>query len=79
MTKSVFSNRYQILLTELVEARRLAGITQVELARKLKKPQSYISKVERGERRLDVIEFLDLAEAIGLEPDSVIRRFHQRS
>ena len=50
--------------TLLVEARRDAGLTQVALAKKLGRPQSFVSKFERGERRLDVTEFLDVARAL---------------
>lgn len=73
MTKSVFSERYGLFLTVLVQARREAGLTQSELASRLGKPQSYISKAERGERRIDVVEFVDLAHALGKEPSELIR------
>lgn len=43
-------------------------MTQVDLAKRLSRPQSFVSKFERGERRLDVIEFLDIAEAMGVDP-----------
>lgn len=72
MTKSVFSNRYSRFLAVIVQARKEAGLTQSELAARLDKPQSYISKAERGERRLDVIEFIDLSEALGAEPAKLI-------
>lgn len=72
MTKSVFSDRYSRLITRIVEARRRAGITQTALAQKLGKPQSYISKVERGERRLDVVETMDLAVALGVTINDLI-------
>lgn len=68
MTKSVFSEQYERFKQLLIEARQKAGLTQVELAQRLSRPQSYVSKYERGERRLDVIEFLHVAEAIGIEP-----------
>jgi transcriptional regulator with XRE-family HTH domain len=44
------------------------------LAKKLKKPQSYVSKYERGERRLDVVEFLDIAKALGTDEHEIIRK-----
>lgn len=68
MTKSVFSDRYHQILMSLVQARKAAGITQTELAAKLGKPQSYVSKIERGERRVDVVEFLEIAEALDQQP-----------
>jgi len=66
---------YRRFVRLLTEARRKAGITQVELAKALKRPQSFVSKYERLERRLDVIEFLHIAKSIGIDPISVIRKF----
>ena len=64
MTNSLHSDRYREMLEVLTRARAEAGITQSELAAKLGKPQSYVSKVERGERRIDVIEFGLIARAL---------------
>lgn len=72
MTKSVFSERYTQFLAVMVQARKEAGLTQSELASCLGKPQSYISKAERGERRLDVIEFIEMAEALKADPAALI-------
>lgn len=74
MTKSVFSDRYRHFLAVIVQARKDAGLTQSELASRLGKPQSYISKAERGERRIDVVEFIDLAHALEKEPSELFRR-----
>lgn len=68
MAKSVFTEDYESFRLLLVEARNSAGFTQIDLARKLARPQSFVSKYERGERRLDVIEFLEVANAIGIDP-----------
>ena len=68
MTRSVYSEKYDRFRLRLVEARKGARLTQVELAGKLSRPQSFVSKYERGERRLDVIEFVEVAEAIGVDP-----------
>lgn len=57
----------------LVQARKDSGLTQVELAQRLERPQSFISKVERGERRLDVVEFFDFAHAIGIDIFAFLR------
>ena len=67
MTKSVFSIRYQAFLKHLVAARQSAGLTQVQVATRLGKPQSYVSKAENGERRLDFVEFVELARAMGIK------------
>ena len=76
MTKSVFSEQYERFKQLLIEARKKAGLTQVELAERLSRPQSYVSKYERGERRLDVIEFLNVAEEIGIEPVEFLRQLN---
>ena len=53
--------------------RKFAGLTQVELVQKLQRPQSFVSKYERGERRIDVVEFLDIARAVKLDAHEVVR------
>ncbi len=68
MTRSVFTTRYDRFRYSLAKARKAAGLTQVALARRLSRPQSFVSKFERGERRLDVIEFLDIAAALDMDP-----------
>jgi transcriptional regulator with XRE-family HTH domain len=52
----------------LSEARRAEKLTQAELSERLRRPQSFVSKYERGERRLDVIEFAEIARALGIDP-----------
>ena len=59
----------------LRDIRAEAGIRQVELARRLGKPQSYISKYESGERRLDLVELHDICAAIGVSLADLVRRF----
>ena len=56
----------------LVRLRQEKGITQTQLAEKLKRPQSFVSKYESGERRLDLIEFLEIAKALQIDPHSII-------
>ena len=58
----------------LVDARQKKELTQVVLAEKLGKNQVWISKYELGNRQLDVIEFLDIARAIGVDPCRILRR-----
>jgi transcriptional regulator with XRE-family HTH domain len=74
LTKSVFTPTYARFRELLTEARENAGLTQTTLAERLKRPQSYVSKFERGERRLDVVEFLEVAQALRIDPFSVLRR-----
>ncbi|MBI4203594.1 MAG: helix-turn-helix transcriptional regulator [Betaproteobacteria bacterium] len=59
--KSTHSTRYRRFLERLRKARRRAGFTQAEVARALHRPQSFISKCEAGERRVDVIELEDFS------------------
>lgn len=68
MTTSTHTEEYQALRTILREARLKTGVTQQQLAERLGKPQSYVAKVEGGERRIDVIEFIAFARAIGADP-----------
>jgi len=69
----MFSDRYRALLHHVVEARRSAGVTQIELADRLGRPQSFISKTETGERRLDFVELVEIAEALDISPINLIR------
>lgn len=59
-------------------ARRDAGKTQAEIAKLLGKPQSFVAKYERGERRIDVIEFLEIVRALGLKPAKVLASISDR-
>ena len=73
MSKSVFTQRYNRFRQLLIKARQAAKLTQSQLSSKLSRPQSYVSKYERGERRLDLIEFLEIAEALEVEPETFIK------
>ncbi len=64
MDKSIHSRKYKIAISLLKEARIVAGITQIQLAVKLDETQTFISKYERGERRLDIIEVRSICEAM---------------
>lgn len=65
MSKSVHSREYQELLTKLKKARNEAKLTQAEVARRLRKPQSFVSKMESGERRVDAVELKAVARIYG--------------
>lgn len=60
----------------LVTARKDAGLTQAALALRLKRPQSFVSKYERGERRLDLVEFQEVANALEIDPIRFLRKFY---
>ena len=68
MAKVLRSPAHERLLAFLRTARREAGLTQTELAALIGKPQSFVAKVEGGERRLDVVEYVALCRAIGADP-----------
>jgi transcriptional regulator with XRE-family HTH domain len=76
MTRSVFFGAYETLLACLVEARKASGITQVELADQLKRPQSFVSKFENGDRRIDVVEFIEICRALGVDPAGIVKSVH---
>ena len=71
MTRQLNDNN-KLFLKLILGARKKAGLTQKKLADMLKKNQSYISKYENGDRRLDVIEFMDVVNAIGVSPLEII-------
>ena len=70
---SVYSDEYQRVIAALKQARKARGITQMQLAEALGRPQSFIAKSESGERRLDVVEFVHLARLVGLDVEDVLK------
>ena len=58
----------------LTQVRKEAGLTQIDVAKRLKKPQSFVSKYETGERKLTVGDYLAVCEAIGIDPAKLIER-----
>ena len=73
MPKSVHSEQYQRFCELIAEARKKSALTQADVAIKLGRPQSYVSKYENGERRLDVVEFLEIMRALEAEFPAVSR------
>jgi transcriptional regulator with XRE-family HTH domain len=76
MKKSVWQEKYKTLATELGEIRKSLGLTQSQLAKKLDKPQSYVSKYENGDRYLDFIEVLAVCEACNADPIQLIQKLN---
>jgi transcriptional regulator with XRE-family HTH domain len=72
--KSSFSTEYRHFCRLFRLARENGGLTQEEVAKRLKRPQSYVSKYESGERRLDLIEFLRVAKVLGVAPADVLKK-----
>jgi len=74
MPKSTFTDGYASMLAILIELRKASSVTQTALSKKLGKAQPFISNIERGVRRIDVIEFYAIVMALGGDPESVFRR-----
>lgn len=68
MAQSTHNPDYRLLLTVLKAARKRAGVSQVDLAERLGNTQTFVSKCERGERRIDAVELVEFAEALGVPP-----------
>lgn len=75
MAHSTHHDEYRLLIALLRDVRKEMGVTQIELGQRLDNTQTFVSKVERGERRLDVVEFIEICEAIGASPQEVLARF----
>lgn len=68
MSKSLFTEANDRLVEAIVSARHKSGLRQIDLASKLNKDQSFISNIERGQRRVDVLEFYMIAKAMNADP-----------
>ena len=79
ISKSVHSSEQLALRELLIATRATAGLTQQKLAKRLGKPQSFVAKYEGGERRLDVIEFVTILQAMGADPVRVLRSLIKRN
>jgi transcriptional regulator with XRE-family HTH domain len=73
LDKSVHSAGQKVFCGLMVKARKLAGLSQHELAKRLHRPQSFVAKYEGGERRVDVVEFIEICEAIDTEPGKILK------
>jgi transcriptional regulator with XRE-family HTH domain len=77
MLKSIGSRNYAHFLQALREARERAGISQEEVAARLGETQSFVSKCERGERRMDIVELREFCKAMGVTLEKFIKQFEQ--
>jgi transcriptional regulator with XRE-family HTH domain len=73
MASSISNPKYENFRKLLIEYRLKQGATQTQLAERLGRPQSFVSKYENGERRLDLIEFLDIAATLEIDPFDFIK------
>jgi transcriptional regulator with XRE-family HTH domain len=73
MGKSIHSPQHQKLRELLIAARKKAKLTQAEVAERLGRPQSFVAKYEGGERRLDVVELIQVARAVEADPARLVR------
>ncbi|WP_186210843.1 helix-turn-helix domain-containing protein [Burkholderia gladioli] len=78
MVKSLHSSSYVLFRRLLSKAREDSGLTQTEVAARLRRPQSFVAKYEGGERRLDVVEFIEVCTALGIEPGNIITALRER-
>ncbi len=78
MAHSTHNTDYQLLLTVLKAARKRAGMSQVELAERLGNTQTFVSKCERGERRIDAVELVEFSEALGVPPLELFGEYLKR-
>jgi transcriptional regulator with XRE-family HTH domain len=74
MVDTIRTKRHKALVRLITAQRKEAGILQTELAEKLGRSQTWVARLEGGGRRIDVIEFLALAEVIGFDPERVLRK-----
>ena len=73
MRRSIHSEAYSAFVDLMIEARKASGMTQAEVAMALGKPQSFVSKYERRERRLDVVEFVTIARILRTDPIKMLK------
>ena len=79
--KTIFREDYKQLISMLIQARKDEGLNQIDLATKLGWRQSDVSKIEQRIRRLDILEFIDICQALGLDYTALVEKalLHQQS
>lgn len=78
MSRSIHPPTPEQLRSLLIAARNRAGLTQAQVAEKLNRPQSFVSKYESGERQLDVLEFIHVCESLGARPEELFSQLLSR-
>ena len=79
LDKSVHSSGQTAFCELMIRVRKAAGLTQHQLAKRLHKPQSFVAKYEGGERRVDVVEFIEICKAIEADPNRLLKVLIQRA
>lgn len=69
LRKTLRTRGHRALIAVLVAARQQAGLTQRDVAARLKRPHSFVGRMEAGERRIDVLEFIEIARVLGADPE----------
>ena len=77
MPRAFHGGSYKKMTELLVRARHKAGLSQVDLGERIGQPQTFVSKIERGERRIDLVEFLILCSAMGADPHDFIDKLQR--
>lgn len=75
--KTIFNKQYQSMIKTLIEIRKQQGISQRELADRLKRAHSYIGRIETFERRLDVVDLINICRALGLTNREILKQFEK--
>ena len=73
MSRTLASPRHKALVTFIKKKRDDKGLTQAEVARRIRRYQSFVATLERGQKRIDVVELIEIAEAIDFDPQDAIR------
>ena len=78
MAKTLHTPEYDYFRRLLVEARTKSKLTQLEVANRLQRPQSFVAKYEAGERRLDIVEFIQICKALDAESTSILAELSKK-
>lgn len=77
VAKTLTTNRHAALIKMLIEARERAGLTQTEYAKQLGEYQSYVARLESGQRRVDVVELIAFSSILGIDPVEMVRHLQE--